>query len=385
MIQYSFLQFLRYAFNDKGQDIRYLYTCIYRNSLYINSLFKLLNKRKIKIHSQLILKRQNLKLIQMKEQRIEYTLRQIEIRQFPINLLTNSCKFTFQGIKIVLTIKVIENHFKKIQVNDASIGIVLVKQSTLKQILTSSIGKSLRIKKSPELRLNICYNSRRTSQFQTKKNKGTKIYFKIEYQMSFRDESVRNPIISEYTNKNNAYKYMIFHNESNQLDQDKYQLRQSFSENTKNQDYLSPSKNLKEKEIIQRIDFINLYQQLKHQRVCLKWSIILIIIQNCQSVHFILDTNPKQNVLLAKYVLNAFKFKLQMMFISIRLLQKYYVYIIKYKMIKDTMNIKQQKLFMDIEMQEINGFQTTKQILKTTQDSTKIVMCFAYDNKDNFQ
>ncbi|CAD8085759.1 unnamed protein product [Paramecium sonneborni] len=49
------------------------------------------------------------------------------------------------------------------------------------------------------------------------KNKGTKIYFKIENLLICRDESVRNPMISEYKTKNNTYK--------------QYQLQLSFTGN----------------------------------------------------------------------------------------------------------------------------------------------------------
>lgn len=80
------------------------------------------------------------------------------------------------------------------------------------------MGKSLhrsRIRKSLGLGLNISARiveglvSRNDGTLKitsNEKTKGTKIYFLIENQLSLRDESLRNPMISEYTTKNNTYK-----------------------------------------------------------------------------------------------------------------------------------------------------------------------------------
>ncbi|CAD8109891.1 unnamed protein product [Paramecium primaurelia] len=319
------------------------------------------------------------------------------IMQVLINLLNNSSKFTPQGGKIVLSIKPDENHFIKIQVKDSGIGIGTEQLSTLRKVLTSSMGKSLhrsRIKKSLGLGLNISariveglvQKNDGTLEINSKhKNQGTKIYFKIEYQMSFRDESIRNPMISEYTNKFNTYKQMISQFEPSQLEQ----------ENSKSPDHLSPSKKRKNTKnrfhklmpanqtdsSLEMIDNANYNIELPISPDYFRYK------SQTQSRSCQLCTQCTQVLIVDDVPFNQIALKALLLHYKIQADQAYDGYQAIEIVKKQTQKHCQfyALIFMDIEMPGINGFQATKEILEITQSSTQIVMCSAYDTEENFR
>ncbi|CAD8204341.1 unnamed protein product [Paramecium octaurelia] len=329
------------------------------------------------------------------------------IMQVLINLLNNSSKFTPQGGKIVLSIKPIENHLIKIQVKDSGIGIGTEQLSTLRKVLTSSMGKSLhrsRIKKSLGVGLNISariveglvqkYDG--TLEINSKhKNQGTKIYFKIEYQMSFRDETLRNPMISEYTNKHNTYKQMISQNEPSQLEQGGQSLLRQYSENSKSHEIMSPSKQSKNTK--SRFYKLMPASQTESSLEMVDNAIYNIELpispdyfrykSQTQSRTCQLCTQCIQVLIVDDVPFNQIALKALLLHYKIQADQAYDGYQAIEMVKKQTLKHCQYYalIFMDIEMPGINGFQATREILEITQGSTEIVMCSAYDTEENFR
>ncbi|CAK81098.1 unnamed protein product (macronuclear) [Paramecium tetraurelia] len=329
------------------------------------------------------------------------------IMQVLINLLNNSCKFTPEGGKIVFSLKIIDYPFIKLQVKDSGIGIGSEQLQNLRKVLTSSMGKSLhrsRIKKSLGLGLNISAriveglvqkNDGTLEIISKNKNKGTKIFFIIENLLIFRDESVRNPMISEYTTKNNTYKQQMSQYEGSNCSQVLPLLRQ-LSENSKFEAQ-SPSK--KSKTI--KSKFFNLlpanqessldmadnysyridipispeYFQYKEEND-LKKILKPSQCQQCTRV-LIVDDIPFNQIAL-KALLLHYNIKVEQAYDGYQAID-----LVKKQLDKHCQYFT--LIFMDIEMPGINGFQATKDILQITQDQTQIIMCSAYDTEENFR
>ncbi|CAD8085027.1 unnamed protein product [Paramecium sonneborni] len=329
------------------------------------------------------------------------------IMQVLINLLNNSCKFTPEGGKIVFSLKLIDYSFIKLQVKDSGVGIGSDQLQNLRKVLTSSMGKSLhrsRIKKSLGLGLNISAriveglikkNDGTLEIISKNKNEGTKIYFIIENLLICRDESVRNPMISEYTNKNNTYKQQMSQYEGSHCSQILPLLKQ-LSENSKFEPQ-SPSK----KSRTNKSKFFNMYP-INQEESSLDMA-------DNYSQHIELPISPeyfiyKEVIDLKKQKIPQCQFCAKVLIvddipfnqIALRALLLHYN--IKVEQAYDGYQaidlVKKQLdkhcqyytlIFMDIEMPGINGFQATKDILKITFDQTYIIMCSAYDTEENFR
>ncbi|CAD8177115.1 unnamed protein product [Paramecium pentaurelia] len=329
------------------------------------------------------------------------------IMQVLINLLNNSCKFTPQGGKIVFSLKLTEYPFIKLQVKDTGIGIGSEQLQNLRKVLTTSMGKSLhrsRIKKSLGLGLNISAriveglvqkNDGTLEIISKNTNKGTKIYFIIENLFICRDESVRNPMISEYTTKNNTYKQQMSQYEGSNCSQVLPLLRQ-LSENSKYEPQ-SPSKRSKTTKskffnllpanqpessldmadnFSYRIDLPLSPEYFLHKDYNNQKNSITPLCQQCVRV-LIVDDIPFNQIALKALLLHY----------NIKVDQAYDGYqaidLVKKQLDKHCQYYT--LIFMDIEMPGINGFQATKDILKITFDQTHIIMCSAYDTEENFR
>ncbi|CAD8119962.1 unnamed protein product [Paramecium sonneborni] len=315
------------------------------------------------------------------------------IFQILINLLNNAIKFTQEGGFVKINFTEVENCFINIKVKDNGIGIkknrLLEIQNRLRDIQDfGAILKQNTEYNRPGLGLTIASklvkglinsNDNQLRIF-SKENKGTVIQFQIQnkqqniYASSHPNSQQTgrfNQIGNQYTfSERKSDDQIIF---KSSLSNQKIQNVESFEQQSSSYNNTSRLNDKDEQSVIFLPNSPNYFShQIVHQNIIKQSNICL----NCTHV-LIVDDIPFNQIAL-KMILNHHNIIADQAFDGFQAIEK-----VKTKLQQHCQIYK--LIFMDIEMPGLDGFQASKQILELTQQQSMIVICSAYDTKENFE
>ncbi|CAD8081423.1 unnamed protein product [Paramecium sonneborni] len=328
------------------------------------------------------------------------------ILQILVNLLNNSIKFTQEGGYIHLNITEREYFSINIELKDNGIGIEEKQLHMIQSNLydTTEFGAILKQnydikKKGLGLRIVAKLVQGLTEAQDNKliiksiKNQGTIVSFKLE-NLQFNQNICQQSsnLFTQQTGNFNQSELLYPHNKINIDDKVANQMNIQFSkikndsENLdQNSETYKATSRLNDFEIQREIllpispeyfhhKFVSSCKNLQElQTSCIQKP--KSICQNCIQV-LIVDDIPFNQIAL-KMMLKNYNIEADSVFDGFQAIEK-----VKLKMLQHCQTYR--LIFMDIEMPGMDGFQTSKQILKLTKKQSTIVICSAYDTQENY-
>ncbi|CAD8132503.1 unnamed protein product [Paramecium octaurelia] len=325
------------------------------------------------------------------------------ILQVLVNLLNNAIKFTKEGGCIHLSFIEKEYFGINIEVKDNGIGIAeeqlhLIQSSLYDTIEFGAILKSNSEIKKKGLGLSIVAKLvQGLTESQDKqliirsiKNEGTFVSFRVDnMQLNQNAYQQSSNLFTQQTGKFNLSEKLYTFNKIKideqgvkQIDNSFFKIQDDEVNQDQNSETYKATPRLNDFEIQQEIllPVSPEYFQHKYMASCKNLDNSKIqqqnsICQNCTHV-LVVDDIPFNQIAL-KMMLKHYNIQADSVFDGFQAIEK-----VKLKMQQHCQIYK--LILMDIEMPGMDGFQTSKQILKLTQKQSMIVICSAYDTQENY-
>ncbi|CAD8197256.1 unnamed protein product [Paramecium pentaurelia] len=325
------------------------------------------------------------------------------ILQILVNLLNNSIKFTKEGGCIHLSFIEKELSSINIEVKDNGIGIAeeqlhLIQSSLYSTMELGAILKSnFEIKKKglglsivAKLAQGLTESQDNQLIIRSIKNQGTQVSFQVDnLQFNQNIYQQSSNLFTQQTGKFNQSERLYTFNKIKLDEKGVKQMNYSSSkvqdveenQNQNSETYKGTSR-LNDFEIQQEILLPISVEYFPHKFISSCKNLDLskslqqkLICQNCIQV-LVVDDIPFNQIAL-KMILKHYNIEADSVFDGFQAIEK-----VKHKMQQHCQIY--QLIFMDIEMPGMDGFQTSKQILKLTQKQSTIVICSAYDTQENY-
>ncbi|CAD8133733.1 unnamed protein product [Paramecium pentaurelia] len=325
------------------------------------------------------------------------------ILQILVNLLNNSIKFTKEGGCIHLSFIEKELYNINIEVKDNGIGIAEEQLNLIQSSLYSTIEfgailkshieinkKGLGLSIVAKLAQGLTESQDNQLIIKSIKNEGTIVQFQVDHlELNQNIYQQSSNLFTQQTGKfNQSERLYTF----NKIKPDEKGVKQQINSSSKvqddeenedqNQETYKATSRLNDFEIQKQIllpispeyfpnKFISSCKNLDYS----KWSQQKLICNKCTHV-LVVDDIPFNQIAL-KMMLKHYNIEADSVFDGFQAIEK-----VKLKMQQHCQIY--QLIFMDIEMPGMDGFQTSKQILKLTQKQSTIVICSAYDTQENY-